>query len=55
MIILDTFIEWLVIVIGFLMALGVLFPGTASKLMASIQKAIPHPSEVNELLKRFGL
>lgn len=55
MIVLDTLIEWLVILAGILLALGVLFPTYAESAGKKVNDLIPHPTEVNEFLKRFGL
>lgn len=55
MIVIDTFLELLVILIGTMLALAVLFPAFASAIGLLIVGIVPHPSEVNEFLKRFGL
>lgn len=55
MIVLDTWIEWLVILAGILLALGVLFPAYAESAGKRIGSLIPHPTEVNNFLKKFGL
>lgn len=55
MIVLDTWIEWFVILAGILLALGVLFPGRAEAAGKKVGNLIPHPTEVNEFLKKFGL
>jgi hypothetical protein len=55
MIVIDTFLEWTVILAGILMALAILFPNRAAKVGDIIKAAIPHPSTVNEWLKKIGL
>jgi hypothetical protein len=53
--IIDTFLEWIVIFIGILIALSVLFPKPLELLGLFIGGLIPKPSDVNKWLRKIGM
>lgn len=53
--IIDTFLEWLVIFCGVIIALSILLPGPFRIIGLFIISLIPHPDQVNEWLRRRGL
>jgi len=53
--IIDSFLEWLVIAVGIVLALFVIAPQIPNFIGEKIKKNIPHPSAVNDWLNRWGL
>ncbi|MHC4413640.1 MAG: hypothetical protein ACYSW6_11850 [Planctomycetota bacterium] len=51
----DTFLEWVVIFAGCLVALAVLFPRPFALIVDGLNKLIPHPSTVAKWLRDHGM